>query len=151
MQQQAQQPVQAKSVTQKPVATAQIQQKPGVGKTAQPIKPGQAAQPVKKPSKWYFNRVKMVAKKRKILFNLNMKEFVDAYHGRCNLSGIPLTLVKMYAQSINQTASLDRIDSSQGYEKSNIQWVHKKINIMKNNLPEKEFFKFCNKIIENQN
>ena len=106
---------------------------------------------VKKPSKWYFNRVKMVAKKRKILFNLNMKEFVDAYHGRCNLSGIPLTLVKMYAQSINQTASLDRIDSSQGYEKSNIQWVHKKINIMKNNLPEKEFFKFCNKIIENQN
>ena len=54
MQQQAQQPVQAKSVTQKPASTVQAQQKPGVGKTAQPIKPGQAAQPVKKPSKWWL-------------------------------------------------------------------------------------------------
>jgi len=55
MQQQAQQPVQAKPVTtQKPVATAQTQKKPDAGKTTQPIKPGQAIQPVKKSSKWWL-------------------------------------------------------------------------------------------------
>ena len=55
MQQQAQQPVQAKPVTtQKPVATAQTQKKPDAGKTTQPIKLGQAIQPVKKSSKWWL-------------------------------------------------------------------------------------------------
>ena len=56
MQQQTQQPVQAKPVTtQKPVTTVQAQQKPVVGKTTQPVaKPGQAIQPVEKSSKWWL-------------------------------------------------------------------------------------------------
>ena len=46
MQQQAQQPVQAKPVT---------TQKPVVGKTTQPVaKSGQAIQPVEKSSKWWL-------------------------------------------------------------------------------------------------
>jgi len=56
MQQQAQQPVQAKpAITQKPAVTVQAQQKPVVGKTTQPVaQPGQAIQPVKKSSKWWL-------------------------------------------------------------------------------------------------
>ena len=53
-----QQPVQATpATTQKPVATAQAQQKPAVGQQAQPVagKPVQPGQPVKKkPSKWWI-------------------------------------------------------------------------------------------------
>jgi len=51
-----QQPVQAKPVAvQKPVATVQAQQKPVAGQQTQPVKPGQAVQPVKKkPKKWWI-------------------------------------------------------------------------------------------------
>ena len=41
------------------------------------------------------------------------------------------------------TASLDRIDSSKGYVKGNIQWVHIAINFMKHSLPEEEFVRWC--------
>jgi hypothetical protein len=40
-------------------------------------------------------------------------------------------------------ASLDRIDSSKGYIPGNIQWVDKKINIMKNKLSEEWFLHLC--------
>jgi hypothetical protein len=48
-----------------------------------------------------------------------------------------------------QTASLDRIDSSKGYEIGNIQWVHKDINLMKGNLPEDTFISWCKLIAQN--
>jgi len=41
------------------------------------------------------------------------------------------------------TASLDRIDSSKGYVRGNIQWVHIAINFMKHSLPEEEFIRWC--------
>ena len=50
------------------------------------------------------------------------------------------------------TASLDRIDSSKGYVKDNVQWVHKDINRMKWNFPQDKFVKLCsfvaNKIMD---
>ena len=48
------------------------------------------------------------------------------------------------------TASLDRIDSTKGYTKNNIQWVHKTINKMKNVLHDEEFIQWCN-LIANYN
>jgi hypothetical protein len=44
------------------------------------------------------------------------------------------------------TASLDRIDSSKGYIEGNLQWLHKRINIMKGNMSEKEFLDFCESV-----
>ena len=41
------------------------------------------------------------------------------------------------------TASLDRIDSSKGYIKGNVQWVHKEFNKMKLDLLDKEFIDIC--------
>ena len=53
MQQQAQQPVQAKpATTQKPAATAQAQQKPVAGKITQPVV--NTGQPEKKKSIWWL-------------------------------------------------------------------------------------------------
>ena len=49
----------------------------------------------------------------------------------------------------NQTASLDRIDSSKGYTKNNVQWLHKDINIMKRDFPEEKFLFLCKQIVKN--
>jgi hypothetical protein len=51
---------------------------------------------------------------------------------KCALTGLPLTFAKDYNKStLDQTASLDRIDSSVGYIIGNVQWVHKEINKIK--------------------
>lgn len=49
----------------------------------------------------------------------------------------------------NQTASLDRIDSSKGYIEGNVQWLHKDINQMKINFNQKDFIKYCKLIAKN--
>lgn len=56
---------------------------------------------------------------------------------KCALSGLKLDTKNM---------SLDRIDSSLGYIPSNVRWVHKDINIMKNSYSEEYFIFLCKKI-----
>jgi len=63
---------------------------------------------------------------------------------KCALSGIEIGFGNP------QTASLDRIDSSKGYVNQNVQWVHKDINIMKNDLDTKTFLRYCFLVNENQ-
>jgi hypothetical protein len=46
------------------------------------------------------------------------------------------------------TASIDRIDSSKGYEEGNIQWVHKHVNFMKRTYSQDYFIDMCKKIAE---
>ncbi len=60
----------------------------------------------------------------------------------CALSGLPL-IYAIKSRDTNATASLDRIDSSKGYVKGNVQWVHKTINGMKWDSNEKDFITFC--------
>jgi hypothetical protein len=59
---------------------------------------------------------------------------------RCALSGVLLTMVR------RGTASLDRIDSSAGYSIKNVQWVHKDINMMKQDLSQAEFLAWCRRV-----
>lgn len=67
---------------------------------------------------------------------------------KCALSGIPIEFAKSNNEYKNgkQTASLDRIDSSKGYTKDNIQWVHKDINKMKNVFSEDKLIFYCEHI-----
>lgn len=53
----------------------------------------------------------------------------------CALSHLPLEM--------KSTASLDRIDNARGYIKGNVQWVHKDINFMKQDLSQEEFIEYC--------
>jgi len=101
------------------------------------------------PQEWYYRTIINGAKKRNIDFNITIEEFTNCYTGNCSLSGFPLKTVKYYAQRVNQTASLDRIDSSLGYNKENVQWIHKKINTMKMDIPNQEFIYICKKISNN--
>ncbi len=65
---------------------------------------------------------------------------------RCALSGVLIHFGTRTAQ--HRTASLDRIDSSKGYEPGNVQWVHKDVNKMKNTFDQNYFIEMCSRIAE---
>ena len=50
---------------------------------------------------------------------------------------------------VNTNISIDRIDSSVGYVKGNMQFVCRIINIMKTNLSSSDFLEWCNIIVNN--
>jgi hypothetical protein len=101
-----------------------------------------------------FANIKRAADSRQLIFEIDM-EFLDnlfkKQNGKCALSGIEITLPRSdeHRTTGECTASLDRIDSNIGYTKENVQWVHKRINIMKQNLQEDEFLYLCKLITEN--
>lgn len=70
----------------------------------------------------------------------------DIARDRCALSGRPL-MYKKYPRDTAATASLDRIDSSKGYIKGNLQWIHKDVNRMKSHMSDKSFVAFCREIV----
>lgn len=73
---------------------------------------------------------------------------------KCAISGLDLTFDpygsgKKFKETNKVTASLDRINSSIGYVEGNVQWIHKRINIMKNEFPQEEFLEYCRIIAKN--
>ena len=103
----------------------------------------------------HWRSIQRSAKRRGFEFEITIQHAWDVFekqNKQCAISSIPIVLGKTreeYASGIT-TASLDRIDSSKGYIKGNIQWVHKKINIMKSNYTLDEFIYYCRKIVEKQ-
>lgn len=69
---------------------------------------------------------------------------------KCAISGLELVFADTHAKKTDTTASLDRIDSNEGYTKKNVQWVHKTVNSMKNDMTDNEFINWC-KIISKFN
>lgn len=69
----------------------------------------------------------------------------------CVYTGVVLVLPK-YTHFNNPlyTASLDRIDSSKGYVKGNIQYISITANYAKNSMTHEQMLKFCNLIAENK-
>lgn len=65
---------------------------------------------------------------------------------KCALTGLDLVI----KNGSLGTASLDRIDSSIGYDLGNVQWVHKHINIMKNKYTEDHFIEMCKLVAANK-
>lgn len=103
-------------------------------------------------SQVYFNSLKKNANKRNIDFKININDIWNKYleqGGVCALTGKPIFFSRNI-KKIEQTASVDRIDSSVGYIKDNIQIVHKNINLMKNTLSNQEFINLCKLIYENK-
>lgn len=102
-----------------------------------------------------WNRIIGYTKKRKDRgISINKKDAEKLFlkqQGKCSLSGLEIVFPKTLKDFRlgNYTASLDRIDSSIGYEINNIQWVHRKINLMKNIFSMKEFLELCELITKN--
>ena len=62
--------------------------------------------------------------------------------GRCALTGVDI----FFEKRVNGagSASLDRINSKEGYHPWNIQWVLNEVNIMKNKYEQNHFISMCN-------
>lgn len=104
----------------------------------------------------FFNRIKNLAKRRDINFNTNIEYLGDLFYqqkGKCTLSGITITMPKTWKsiRSFDYTSSLDRIDSSKGYLEGNVQWVHKDINMMKQQLSQTRFEELCALVTNRKN
>lgn len=95
-------------------------------------------------SGYYWMTIIKNAEVRNMQVNITKEYAYDIYlqqNKLCALSGLEITMDNYTRNS--GTASLDRIDSLKGYEIGNIQWVHKDINIMKNNHSDEDFINIC--------
>lgn len=109
----------------------------------------------------YLGNIRIRARKIRVECNLDNKYLYDLYKsqkGRCALSGADISFHSVgihknegrYGRFCDGTASLDRIDSSVGYIKGNVQWVYKIVNIMKGTMSDVEFLSWCQIITDNK-
>lgn len=102
-------------------------------------------------SKVMYNRFKKSADTRNIKFDVSreyLTELLKTQDFKCALSGNTLKCPDNPSERVarNYNISLDRIDSKKGYLKNNVQWVTKKVNLMKRTLKEEDFIKLCEQI-----
>jgi hypothetical protein len=85
-----------------------------------------------------FSRLRNGAKKRNIEVTITIEDIYTQYikqHKQCAFTGVPL--------EFGLDASVDRIDSQEGYHVWNIQIVHKTLNMMKKDMPNDLFISCC--------
>lgn len=73
-----------------------------------------------------------------------------AQNGKCALTGMQMTY-KFYEGRVNSNLSIDRIDSTKGYSKDNVQLVCMAANQMKNDLSMEELTSLCSMILNTVN
>lgn len=104
----------------------------------------------------FWNRIKRDARKRGLDFGVSIEEAWELFlkqEKRCALTGDILTFAtftQCHKNKKSHTASLDRIDSSKDYTISNIQWVHKHVNMIKSTLTNEQFIQLCEKVVQNK-
>lgn len=94
----------------------------------------------------FYSSIKRHAKSRNLEFNLSIEYLWNLFilqDRKCALSGVELYFPKRRVINSKKTASLDRIDSLKGYIEGNVQFVHKYINIMKQDFSQQEYKKWC--------
>lgn len=109
----------------------------------------------------YWSSIGRAAIKRGFEFSITIEYAWDLFlkqEKKCAISGLPIKFSKykyvkekqkkQYFDS-DQSASLDRIDSSKGYIEGNVQWLNKHINLMKKDYSQKDFIEICKIIAEN--
>lgn len=101
----------------------------------------------------YLRKIGDSAKNRGLKIDedsINEEYLLSIFSGKCALSGVEISLGSPgHIGYLTRTASLDRKDSSKGYTKGNVQWVHKSVNFMKRDMDQPLFIDFCAKIAKN--
>lgn len=102
-----------------------------------------------------FSSIRQKARKRGIPFEITLKDAGEQFEkqkGLCALSGDKLYFDSRRkhekAKGYSMNASLDRIDSSKGYIKGNVQWVLKPLNMMKAQHTFTELLALCRKVVD---
>lgn len=85
-----------------------------------------------------YNKFRKAANTRGIKWGIDYDTFISGFTGKCSLTGWDISMGYK-----DHTASLDRIDSTKGYEAGNIQWVHTMVNMCKNKYAQPEFISMC--------
>ena len=99
----------------------------------------------KEPIKYIFRDARQHAKAKNREFTITLDDLFEVLlnqNNKCALTNILF--------SSETKPSLDRIDSSKGYTKENIQFVLKEINIMKSNFDESKFIELCTLVAKPQ-
>jgi len=97
-----------------------------------------------------WGQIKRSAQIRGISFSIDIQDAWALFlkqDGRCAITLLPIKFPSLFDHRCS--ASLDRIDSSKGYESSNIQWLHKEINRMKGTLSQLNFVEMCKNVAQN--
>lgn len=103
-------------------------------------------------SKHLYNTYKHSAIDRGLDFDISIEYLWELFleqDRKCALTGWEIYFPQSYKENKNKTASPDRIDSSKGYVKGNIQWVHQDINYLKSNTDNNYFIKICQAVARN--
>ena len=99
----------------------------------------------------FYNYVKS-AKLRKIKFTATKESLIELFYKQKGLCAV--TKVKMTHKRgkgiVATNASLDRINPKKSYSINNLRWVCFIINILRLDMTDFEFKKFCKKILRNE-
>lgn len=93
-----------------------------------------------------YSQMRAAAERRGISFTVSITRLWELFveqDKKCAFTGLLLNFGKGKMGS-NRTASLDRIDSSQDYTDGNVHWVHRRINVMKQDMTIEQFVFLCN-------
>jgi len=103
----------------------------------------------------HYLSIKFGADKRNLMFDVTPRYLWELYQqqkGKCAISGVDIVLVnKIKNNNVDWsvvTASLDRIDSSKGYQPGNVWWVHKRVNRLKNDFSMDELLYWSQAIVK---
>ena len=102
-----------------------------------------------------YAKIRADAARRNIIFNIGIEDMWALYlkqKRRCSLTGWEIWFAPISSSKgdVQRTASLDRIDSRKGYEKSNLRWVHKKCNVLKMSFSDKELLELVRAIAKHK-
>jgi transcription initiation factor TFIIIB Brf1 subunit/transcription initiation factor TFIIB len=106
------------------------------------------------PVTW-FNVKERGGRDRGYAWDLTIEYLWDMYLSqdkKCALSGVEIGWSERRltpTASLTATASIDRIDNTEGYIKGNVQLVHKDVNFMKQQFDQEYFINMCKAIAEN--
>ena len=90
-------------------------------------------------------------RKQHLGFDIDLVYLLRVYEqqqGRCAISGVHMTYLAGSGR-VFTNISIDRIDSSVGYVRGNVQFVCDVVNRMKQDLPQNEFVVWCRRVLEN--
>ena len=90
-----------------------------------------------------------VRRKRHLGCDIDLIYLMNLYEkqeGKCAISGVEMTYMAGFGRT-STNISIDRIDSSKGYLRGNVQFVCDVVNRMKQDMAQKELYDWCEKIL----
>lgn len=108
---------------------------------------------VNRSLKYFHSMARKGAVKRNIPFNITVEDIVQLYQiqeGKCAISGMEMSLVHGSKTTQNATKlSVDRIDSSIGYQANNVQLVTWQVNASKSVWSTEQLVEMARAIVAN--